>query len=100
MATLQEITDRLRGAVGEDAGLGKTLKLDFRTDGCIHVDGGLITNEDKPADCILTLTKDDFEALARGRLDPAAALMRGRLKVKGDMAVALRARELFARSRA
>jgi putative sterol carrier protein len=98
LASLQEITERLRDAVGTDAGLGKTLKLDFRADGCIHVDGGLITNDDKPADCTLVLTKDDFVALARGRLDPAAALMRGRLKVAGDMAVALKARELFARA--
>jgi len=100
LASLLEITERLREAIGADAGLGKSLKLDFHGEGCIHVDGGAVCNDDKPADCTLVLTRDDFEALARGRLDPAAALMRGRLKVKGDMAVALKARELFTRSRA
>lgn len=99
MATLQEITQRLRAAAGENEVLGKTLKLDFREEGCIHIDGANVTNDDKPADCTLDLSKDDFEDLARGRLDPAGAMMRGKLRVRGDMAVALKLGEMFARGR-
>ena len=40
MATLQEITDRFKAAVGADSGLGKTLKFDIKGDGFIHIDGG------------------------------------------------------------
>ena len=95
MATLEEITARVQAAVGEDTGLDKTLKFDFRDGGCIHVDGLSVTNLDKPADCTFALSKDDFEDLARGRLDPALAMMRGRLRVQGDMSVALRLRAIL-----
>jgi putative sterol carrier protein len=99
LATLEEITEKLKVAVGEDAGLGKTLKFDFREEGCIHIDGGAVTNDDKPADCTLALSKQDFEDLARGRLDPAMAMMRGKLRVHGDMAVAMKLGQIFARGR-
>ncbi len=98
MATLQEITAKLREAVGEDSGLGKTLKLDFREDGCVFIDGGEVTNLDRPADCTFSMSKDDFEDLARGRLDPAMAMMRGRLKVAGDLAVAMKLRSMLERA--
>lgn len=103
MATLEEITERLQAVVGDDAGLGKSVKFDFRGDGCIHVDGGrveggAVTNLNRPADCTVTLSKSDFEDLARGRLDPAMAMMRGRMKVAGDFTVAMKLREILGRA--
>ena len=99
MASLAEITEAIREAVRVDPGLGKTLKLDLRGEGCIFLDGSAVTNEDRDADCTLALSKDDFEDMARGRLDPAAAMMRGRLKVRGDMTVAMKLPGLLARTR-
>jgi putative sterol carrier protein len=75
MATLQEITERFKAAVGEDSGLGKSLKFDLKGDGVIHIDGGSVTNEDKPADCTITVSKDDLEALGERKLDPTMAFM-------------------------
>jgi putative sterol carrier protein len=99
LATLEEITTQLRSAVGEDSGLGKSLKFDFKGSGVIHIEGGSVTNEDLPADCTILVSQADFEDLARGRLDPMAALMRGRLKVRGDMAVAMKLQPILARAR-
>jgi putative sterol carrier protein len=99
VATLEEITEQLKAAVGDDAGLGKTLKFDFRGDGFIHIDGGSVTNLDAPADCTIVVSQHDFEELARGRLDPTMALMRGKLKVRGDMSVAMKLQPLLARAR-
>ena len=99
MASLQEITEAIREAVRVDPGLGKTLKLDLRGEGCIFLDGSAVSNEDRDADCTLALSKDDFEDLARGRLDPATAMMRGRLKVRGDMMVAMKLPGLLAKGR-
>ena len=99
MATLQEITTQLRGAIGEDSGLGKSLKFDFKGAGVIHIDGGDVTNDDLPADCTILVSQDDFEDLARGRLDPAMAMMRGKLKVRGDMAVAMKLQPILAKAR-
>ena len=35
MASLQDITDKIRAAVGADSGLGKSLKFDLKDDGVI-----------------------------------------------------------------
>jgi putative sterol carrier protein len=77
MADLQEITERVRGAVGADSGLGKTVKLDLRGEGVVFIDGGTVTNEDKPADLTITMGLDDLRALAKGEMDPMQAVMTG-----------------------
>ena len=88
MASLSDITDKIRAAVGADSGLGKSLKFDLKDDGVIHIDGGSVTNEDKPADLTLTMSKDDLLDIAAGRLDPTAAVMGGRIKLS-DMMLAM-----------
>ncbi len=88
MATLQEITDRMKAAVGEDSGLGKSLKFDLKDAGVIHIDGGSVTNEDKPADLTMTLSMDDLLAIGAGSLDPTMAVMTGKLKLS-DMGTAM-----------
>lgn len=88
MATLQELTQRVKDAVGEDAGLGKSFKIDLRGEGFIHIDGGAVTNEDKPADLTVSVKHADLEALGRRQLDPMTAVMTGRLKLS-DMGLAM-----------
>ncbi len=88
MASLQDITDKIRAAVGADSGLGKTLKFDLKGDGVIHIDGGSVTNEDKAADLTLTMSKDDLIEIAQGRLDATAAVMGGRIRLS-DMMLAM-----------
>jgi putative sterol carrier protein len=88
MASLADITDKIRAAVGADSGLDKSLKFDLKDDGVIHIDGGSVTNEDKPADLTLTMSKDDLVEIAQGRLDATAAVMGGRIKLS-DMMLAM-----------
>jgi putative sterol carrier protein len=88
MATLQEITDRMKTAVGTDSGLGKSLKFNLKGDGFIFIDGGAVSNDDKPADLTLTISMDDLMALGEGRLDPMTAVMTGALGLS-DMGVAM-----------
>ncbi|HVY35512.1 MAG TPA: SCP2 sterol-binding domain-containing protein [Caulobacteraceae bacterium] len=90
MTSLQDITGRLRRALQGQSGLDKTLKLDLRGDGVVFIEGAEVCNEDRPADCTVSVSTDDLVALAQGRLDPMSALMRGRMRVTGDMSVALR----------
>jgi len=99
LASLEEITTALRGAIGEHTALGRSLKFDFKGGGVIHIDGAVVSNEDLPADCTILVSQADFEDLARGRLDPTAAMMRGRLKVRGDMSVAMKLPALLAQAR-
>ena len=86
--TLEEMTERVRGAVGADSGLGKTLKFDLKGEGFIHIDGGTVTNEDKPADLTMTIAKDDLVAMGEGKLDATMAFMSGKLKLS-DMGLAM-----------
>ena len=99
MATLQEITAKMQEAVGSDSGLGKTVKFDFGDEGKIFIDGGSVSNDDSPADCTLVLSKADFEQMAQGQLDPTMAFMSGKLKVQGDMGVAMKLQPLLAKAR-
>ncbi len=99
MATLDEITERFKAAVGSDSGLGRTVTFDLKGEGFIHVDGGTVTNENAPADCTITVDKSDLEDMAQGRLDPTMAFMSGKLKIAGDMGVAMKLAPLMAKAR-
>jgi putative sterol carrier protein len=88
MTTLQELTDRMKTAVGSDSGLGKTLKFNLKGDGFVYIDGGTVTNDDKPADLTLTIGMNDLVALGEGKLDPMTAVMTGVLGLS-DMGVAM-----------
>lgn len=94
MADLAQVTDKIRQAVGENSGLGKTVKLDFGDAGKIYIDGAsspnTVSNDDNPADAVISMTFDDFIALAEGRLDPMMAFMQGKMRIQGDMMVAQR----------
>jgi putative sterol carrier protein len=100
LSRLDELTGRMRAAVGANSGLGKTLKFNLKGEGFIYIDDGSVTNEDKPADLTLTVTIDDLRAIGQGRLSPTTAVMTGRLGLS-DMGVAIGLRgkmqELFSR---
>lgn len=89
MADLAQVTEHIRTAVGSDAGLGKTIKLDLGDAGKIYIDGAsspnTVSNEDKPADATVSMTWDDFMAMSEGKLDGMMAFMQGKLKIAGDM---------------
>ena len=91
MATLQELTDRIRRAAGADTSLDASIKLDLKGEGFVHIAGGEVTNEDRPADLVVTIAMQDLRALARGELDATRAMMTGRLKLS-DMALAMKLR--------
>jgi putative sterol carrier protein len=89
MATLEELTDRIRGAAATDANLGASIKLDLKGEGVIHIDGAAVTNDDLPADLVVTVALKDLAALGKGELDPTRAMMSGRLRLS-DMGLAMK----------
>ncbi|RYG13962.1 MAG: SCP2 sterol-binding domain-containing protein, partial [Caulobacteraceae bacterium] len=42
-----------------------------------------------PSDCTVRVSKDDFEKIVQGDLDPTFAFMSGKLRVDGDIGVAM-----------
>jgi len=101
MADLASVTEHIRAAVGDNSGLGKTVKLDLGDQGVIYIDGAAVpntvTNEDKPADATVSMAWDDFMALSNGQLDPMMAFMQGKLKIAGDMMIAQKLAPLLKR---
>ena len=89
MATLEELTERIRLAAASGDGLGRTVKLDLKGEGVIYLDGASVTNEDRPADLIVSVSRSDLVKLGKGELDPMRAVMTGRLKLS-DMGLAMR----------
>ena len=73
--------------------LGSTLKLNL---GSSHIiidgtgDNNTVSSEDKEAACTVDISLDDFESMLSGSLNPMAAFMSGKMKVSGDMGVAMK----------
>jgi putative sterol carrier protein len=80
---------------------GKKVKFDFGEDGKIFLDGvaNTVSKDDGPADTTLKLKLEDFLAMAEGRLDPTAAFMQGKLRIDGDMGVAMQLQGVMAKLR-
>ena len=86
--TLQEIADKI-AAKASGSGFGSSVKFDTGADGVIVLDGSSASTTDSGADCTIKLSKDDLESLIAGELNPTMAFMQGKLKVEGDMSVAM-----------
>lgn len=87
MATLEELTDRIRAAAAAGS-LSRTVKLDLKGEGFIHLDGAAVSNEDRPADLTVRVSRADLVRLGKGELNPMTAIMTGRMKLS-DMALAM-----------
>jgi putative sterol carrier protein len=98
MSRLEQLTERMKAAVAAGEDLGKTLKFNLKGEGFVFIDGGSVSNEDKPADLTLSVTIDDLKLIGQGKLSPMFAAMSGRLGVS-DMGVAMglqaKMKELF-----
>ncbi len=91
--SLDSITTAMRDRVGAGGSLGKSVKFDFG-DGVVRVDDSsspaVVDNQDVPTDCTVRVSMSDFEDIAAGKTNPQMAFMMGKLKVDGDMSVALK----------
>jgi putative sterol carrier protein len=87
-------TQALRGKVGAESGLNATLKFDCGADGVAYIDGrsipNSVSNDNRAADCTVSISLQNLAALLNGELDPSVGFMMGKFKVAGDMSVALK----------
>jgi putative sterol carrier protein len=92
--SLDQITEQMRSRVGQGGSLGKSVKFDFGGDGVVRVDDtvkpAVVDNQDAPTDCTVKVSMADFTEIASGKQNAQMAFMMGKLKVEGDMSVAMK----------
>lgn len=96
---VQELTTFLKDRAGEAPVMDLSIKLNLKGDGVIHVNShgekNIVSNENLPADCTVTVSPDNFKKLIAGKLNPMMAMMTGKLKIEGDMSVAMKLKDMF-----
>jgi putative sterol carrier protein len=99
MADLDSLTQRVRSAVGEESGLDARIKFNFGNDGFLFIDGksqpNQVSNADAPSDIALTVSIENFQRIIDKQLNPKFALMTGRMRLKGDIRIAIRLDKVF-----
>jgi putative sterol carrier protein len=88
VTSLEQLTDKVRQALVGMPGLAQSIKLDLKGEGFVHVDGTLVSNDDKAADLTVRVSRADLEALGKGKLNPMTAAITGRLQLS-DMSLAM-----------
>jgi predicted lipid carrier protein YhbT len=103
MATAQELMRRIGEKISERkvllSSIGAIYKFSLEGDGggtyLVDLKQGLaVTEGDGPAACTIRMTATDFVDLFEGRANGQALFFGGRLKVEGDMGLALKLQTL------
>ncbi|GIL40040.1 SCP2 sterol-binding domain-containing protein [Roseiterribacter gracilis] len=94
--SLEDLQQKLAMKARTSPPLGKTVKFDLGADGALRIEGQtVLVDAGAPADTTITMTRVNFEKLLAGDLDPTLAFMTGKLKVAGDMGVAMKLSSLL-----
>ncbi len=96
--SFESILNAIKGRADKASAIGNTLKFDFG-DQQIYLDGNgdsnTVSQEDKEADCTIKIDQEDFESILSGDMNPMSAFMSGKIKVQGDMGVAMKLQSLL-----
>jgi putative sterol carrier protein len=97
--TLQELTQKVTDLTQKypNALEGSSVKFSFPGEGVVHIDQQLqVTNQDKEAECTISTAMDELDKIIKGETNAMAAVMFGKLKISGNMGVAMKLQNLFA----
>jgi putative sterol carrier protein len=84
-AAVAALNGKLQGG-----GIDGSVKFEIEDEGALRIDEDGARIDDGDADCVLTASRETFEGMLSGDLDPTSAFMSGRLRVDGDMGLAMR----------
>lgn len=95
---LADVTKIFKDNAEKATGMDKAMKF-VLDQGMIHIDfsgdSPSVTNEDKEADCVITTSVETLDGIRTGKVNPMMAVMTGKVKIKGDMSLAMKLQQLF-----
>lgn len=86
---LEQIVERMQQEL-ENKAFDGSLKFDCGDDGVVVLADGTASLEDQDTDCTIRISQDNLVKLLTGKLNPMTGVMMGKLKVSGDMGVAMK----------
>lgn len=86
---LNTAAEKLQGKL-DGSGFRGSVRFDMSEDGFIRIQDESVTTEDGEADCTIAGSMDTFHEMFEGDLDPTSAFMTGKIRIEGDMGVAMR----------
>lgn len=89
------LEERLRAALPALSRLGAVVRFDLGKEGRPLLDARtapatLAEDGDDPADCTITISKDNLLKLMDGKLDPMLGYTLGKIRVAGSLGVAMK----------
>jgi putative sterol carrier protein len=97
----REFFETLPGRVSPQAAQALDASYRFDVEGAgswrVESDGDslAVTESDAPADCVIRSDEPTFLRIVRGEQSPMGAYMTGKVKVEGDLGLALNLRDVF-----
>ena len=89
---MSEVIDKAVEALQErlSDGFDGTVKFVIEDEGAVMVDEDGVRAGDEEAECTLTASSETFQGIMSGDVNPTAAFMTGKLKLDGDMGMAMK----------
>ena len=94
MSDNDEIPQELRDRVAA-SDFDHVMKFDCGDDGVLVISRKEVTREDMEADCTIRISRKNLEKLMKGDLNPMTAFLTGKIKVDGDVSVAMQLQSLM-----
>ena len=91
---LNMAADKLRERL-DGSGFSGSVRFDMSDDGFLRVEDETVTTDEGEADCTITASMATFQEMFEGELDPTSAFMTGKIKIDGDMGVAMRLAQIL-----
>jgi putative sterol carrier protein len=90
---MSEVIDKAVAAINEklaDDSFDGSIKIEIEDEGSLIIDENGATASDADADCTMTSDAETFQGILEGEVNATSAFMSGKLRVDGDMSMAMK----------